>query len=129
MSHTSEGLVPAIAAAALVGTFQLLVTWFIFGHEDVLLQQLPLTVAAIASAQSFSLLRMPADGSVDLRSVRIVGVAALATLVAFCFVAAVATSRGASPIGDPPDWTEWAITLSIVLTVFFTDGYARRRVA
>lgn len=121
-----SALIPAGVAGAVIGIFQLLITWFILGNEDVLLRQIPLTVAAIATAEAFGIVHMVSDPSRVTLGLRVTLSAALLSLLTFCIVAAVATSRGKTPIGDPPALTEWIVTIITVLVAFIAAGFARK---
>lgn len=123
--HTK--VVPALMASAVIGAFQLLVTWFILGNSEVLLKQLPLTIAALATAEAFSLLRVGGDGMASITGLRVAASITALGIVLFAFVAAIATSRGQDPIGQPPKLTEWAIALACVLLVSGADRYLSRR--
>lgn len=116
-------------AAGIVGYFQILITWYVLGNDEVLLRLTPVTVAAIFVAEAFSSVRAPGASDGGMRAFDLSGVTALLSLSAFCYVAALATSRGQDLLGNPPRITEWAVTLGIVVAVATVHGFISRRFA
>lgn len=114
-------------AAGIVGYFQILITWYVLGNEEVLLRLAPVTVAAIFVAEAFAAIRVPHDSAGGMRSFQWSGVTALLSLSAFCYVAALATSRGQEPLGSPPRIMEWAVTIVIMFGLAAVHGFISRR--
>lgn len=111
-------LVPVEAAAVVVASFQLLVAWFILGNDEVLLRLTPITLGAVVVGD---LLTYIGSGTQDaaLWRRRLAHVAILAGIVGFLFLAAVGTSRGQDPIGQPPELTEWGLAVGVAIVGAF----------
>ena len=121
-----SALVPALAAAIVVGLFQLLISWFILGNSEVLLRLLPVTISGIVTAEAFGLVRAARDEPTAIRVARAGLIVALVSLTAFSFITAIATSRGRDPIGQPPQLTEWVLTVVTTFLVSVVGGYVTR---
>jgi hypothetical protein len=121
-----SALVPALAAAIVVGLFQLMISWFILGNSEVLLRLLPVTISGIVTAEAFGLVRAARDEPTSIRVARAGIIVALVSLTAFSFVTAIATSRGRAPIGQPPQLTEWVLTVVTAFLVSVVGGYVGR---
>jgi hypothetical protein len=120
-------LIPALAAAVVVGLFQLLISWFVLGNAEVLLRLLPVTISGILTAEAFGLVRAARDEQAAVRVARAGLIAALVALVGFSFITGIATSRGQDPIGQPPQLTEWTLTIVCAFLIFAVGGYIARR--
>jgi hypothetical protein len=121
-----SALVPALATAIVVGLFQLMISWFILGNSEVLLRLLPVTISGIVTAEAFGLVRAARDEPTSIRVARAGIIVALVSLTAFSFVTAIATSRGRAPIGQPPQLTEWVLTVVTAFLVSVVGGYVGR---
>jgi len=119
-------LIPALVAAIVVGLFQLLISWFILGNSEVLYRLLPVTMSGILAAEAFGLVRAAEDEATAIKVARAGNLAVLVAVVAFSFVTAIATSRGRDPIGQPPQLTEWALTIVSGFLVFVAGAYVAR---
>lgn len=118
---------PSTLAALVVGWFQLLITWFILGSDDVLLRHLPVTVAAIGTAEALVLVRNALREEIGAGPVQTLMIVALLSLSTFCFIAAIATNRGREPIGNPPELMEWWLTIAVLVVVTFAGAYVSWR--